>query len=151
MIDAKTFPQGRTLEQPFCKERPQGSPGDAPLTTAPQKELDAVLLFSHQAMSDSLQPHGLQPTRLCPWNSPGKNTRVGCYFLLQEILPTQGSNPGLRHCRQFLYHLSYPGSPFYRLAFLFFLSDLCIFEKRSMWLPGNVIRESVSWRNHLCK
>ena len=34
-------------------------------------------------MSDSLRPHGLQPTRLlCPWNSPGKNTGVGCHFLL---------------------------------------------------------------------
>ena len=35
-------------------------------------------------MSDSLQPHGLQPTRLLrPWDSPGKNTGVGCHFLLQ--------------------------------------------------------------------
>ena len=35
-------------------------------------------------MSDSSQPHGLQPTRLpCPWDSPGKNTGVGCHFLLQ--------------------------------------------------------------------
>ena len=32
----------------------------------------------------SLQPHGRQPTRLpCPWDSPGKNTAVGCHFLLQ--------------------------------------------------------------------
>ena len=53
---------------------------------------------------------GLQPARLlCPWNSPGKNTRVGCYFLLQGIFPTQGSNPCLLyllHCRQILYHWS---------------------------------------------
>ena len=35
-------------------------------------------------MSDSVRPHRLQPTRLpCPWDSPGKNTRVGCHFLLQ--------------------------------------------------------------------
>ena len=35
-------------------------------------------------MSDSLQSHGLQPARLlCPWDSPGKNTGVGCHFLLQ--------------------------------------------------------------------
>ena len=46
------------------------------------------------------QPHRLQPTRLlCPWNSPGKNTGVGCHSLLQGIFPTQGSNPGLPHCR----------------------------------------------------
>ena len=45
-------------------------------------------------MSDSLRPHGLQPTRLlCPWNFPGKNTGVGCHFLFQGILLTQGSNP----------------------------------------------------------
>ena len=35
-------------------------------------------------MSDSLQPFGLEPTRLlCPWDSPGKNTEAGCHFLLQ--------------------------------------------------------------------
>ena len=35
-------------------------------------------------MSDSVRPHGLQPTRLLhPWNSPGKNPGVGCHFLLQ--------------------------------------------------------------------
>ena len=37
-------------------------------------------------MSDSVQPHGLQPTRLLrPWDSPGKNTGVGCHFLLQGM------------------------------------------------------------------
>ena len=35
-------------------------------------------------MSDSVRPHRRQPTRLpCPWDSPGKNTGVGCHFLLQ--------------------------------------------------------------------
>ena len=35
-------------------------------------------------MSDFVQPHGLQPARLPhPWDSPGKNTGVGCHFLLQ--------------------------------------------------------------------
>ena len=38
------------------------------------------------------------------------NTAVGCYYLLQRIFPTQGSNPGLPHCRQMLYHLSHQGS-----------------------------------------
>ena len=47
---------------------------------------------------------------LRPWDSPGKNTGVGCHFLLQEIFPTQGSNPGLPHCGQTLYHLSHQGS-----------------------------------------
>ena len=47
-------------------------------------------------MSNSLQPHGLQPARLlCPWDSPGKNTEVGCHLLLQEIFLTEGLNPCL--------------------------------------------------------
>ena len=44
-------------------------------------------------------------------DSPGKNTGVGCHALLQRIFPTQGSNPGLLHCRRILYHLSHQGSP----------------------------------------
>ena len=50
---------------------------------------------------------------LCPWDSPGKNTGVGCHFLLQGIFWAQGSNPGLLHCRQTLYPLSHQGSPIY--------------------------------------
>ena len=57
-------------------------------------------------MSNSLQLHGLQPTRiLCPWNSPGQDTEVSIHSLLQGIFTTQGSNPGLPYCRQILYHL----------------------------------------------
>ena len=48
---------------------------------------------------------------LCPWNSPGKNTGMGCHSLLQGIFLTQASNPSLLHCRQILYHLSHQGSP----------------------------------------
>ena len=63
-------------------------------------------------MSNSLQPHGLYPTRLLsPWNFPSKNTEVGCHFLLQGIFPTQGSNPSLLHYRQMLYRLSHQRSP----------------------------------------
>ena len=47
-------------------------------------------------VSNSLWPRGLQPTRLlCPWNSPGKNTGVGCHFFLQGIFPTQLSTSHL--------------------------------------------------------
>ena len=49
-------------------------------------------------MSDSLQPHGLQPARLlCQWDFPGKNTGVGGHALLQGIFLTQGSNLSLLH------------------------------------------------------
>ena len=40
---------------------------------------------------------------------PGRNTGVGCHFLLQGIFLTQGSTLGLLHCRQTLYHLSHKG------------------------------------------
>ena len=66
----------------------------------------------NSVMSNSLWPHGLSPSSLlCPWNSPGKNTGVGCHFLLQGTFPTQGSNLGLLHCRQILCCLSHRGSP----------------------------------------
>ena len=43
-----------------------------------------LLLLSRFNVSDSVRPHRQQPTRLlCPWDSPGKNTGVGCHFLLQ--------------------------------------------------------------------
>ena len=64
------------------------------------------------AVFHSLQPQGLQPARLFgPWNSPGKNSGVGCHALLQQIVPIQGLNLGLSHCRWILHHLSHQGGP----------------------------------------
>ena len=51
------------------------------------------------------------PMDYSPWNPPGQNTGVGSLSLLRGIFPTQGSNPGLPHCRQIIYQLSHPGSP----------------------------------------
>ena len=53
-------------------------------------------------------------------DSPGKNTGAGCHTLLQGIFPSQGSNPGLLHCRQILYLLNYQGSPYIYTCPLFF-------------------------------
>ena len=51
----------------------------------------------------TLQPHGLWCARLlCPWDSPGKNPRVGSHSLLQGIFLTQGLIPGHPHCRWIL-------------------------------------------------
>ena len=61
---------------------------------------------SLSVVSDSLQHHGLYS----PWSSQGQNTGVGSISLLQGIFLTQGSNPGLPHCRQILYQLSHKGS-----------------------------------------
>ena len=46
----------------------------------------------------TLRPSDLWPARfLYPWDSPGKNTGVSCWALLQGMFPTQGLNPGLLH------------------------------------------------------
>ena len=68
-----------------------------------------LILWSEvrSVVSDSLQPHELYSPR----NSPGQNTGVGSHSLPQAIFPTQGSNPGLPHCRWILYQLSPKGSP----------------------------------------
>ena len=72
-------------------------------------ELWLLTLYSesHSVVSNSLPPCG----RYSPWNSPGRNTGVGSLSRLEGILPIQGSNPGLLHCRQIFYQVSHKGSP----------------------------------------
>ena len=54
------------------------------------------------------------PTRLtCPWNFPGKYTRVGCHSLLQGVFLTQGSKLGLLNCWEILHRLSLNPNPWY--------------------------------------
>ena len=53
----------------------------------------------------------VQPRLPTPWHSPGENTGVGSVSLLQGISPTQGSNPGIPHCKWIFYQLSYQGRP----------------------------------------
>ena len=85
------------------------------------KTAQLLLLLSRSVMSDSVRPHRRQPTRLlCPWDSPGKNTRVGCHFLLQcmnvkserevaQSCPTDSSRPhGLQPTR-LLHPWDFPG------------------------------------------
>ena len=62
---------------------------------------------SHSVVSNSLLPMD------CPWNSPGQNNRVGSLSPFQGNFSTQGSDPGLKHCRQILYQLSHKGSHIY--------------------------------------
>ena len=49
-------------------------------------------------------------------DSPGKNSGVCCHALLQEIFLTEGSGPGLPHCRQMVYYLSYKGIFIYKAS-----------------------------------
>ena len=63
---------------------------------------------SCSVVSNSVQPHRLQPTRLlCSCDSPGKNIGVNCDAHVQGIFPIQGSNPGLLPCRRILGSLSH--------------------------------------------
>ena len=65
-----------------------------------------------------LQPHELWPARLlCPWDFPGKNTAVGCHFLLQGIFLIQELNPRLLHWQVDSLPLSHQGSPYFELIF----------------------------------
>ena len=87
--------QGRYVPQ--RTEEPERNPGTH-RRSATVNEIAAFLntlissfisagMLSCSVVSDSLQPHGLQPTRLlCPWNFPGKNTGVGCHFLFQPVI-----------------------------------------------------------------
>ena len=67
----------------------------------------ACLWFSRSVMSDICYPMDCLPGSSVHGDSPGKNTGVGCHFLLQGIFPTQESNMGLLRGRQILYRLSY--------------------------------------------
>ena len=91
------------------------------------------------------------PMDCSPWNPPGQKTEVGSPSLLQGIFPTQGSNPGLQHCRWILSQLSYQGSPGaimvpHKQDFLKETLLTNIFEKEiptleQQNLPGNCFRE----------
>ena len=71
-----------------------------------QGKLESV---SCSVVSDTLRLRG--PGRLLyPWDSPGKNTGVGCHSLRQGLFPTQESNTGPPHRRWILYHLSHQGT-----------------------------------------
>ena len=83
---------------------------------------------------DSLRLDGLYS----PWNSPGQNAGVGSLSLLQGIFPTQGSNPGLPHCRWVLCQLSDKGSPVRRYGDI---KKLCCFQLPRIpfaffWIPS---------------
>ena len=88
---------------------------------------ERVCMLGCSVMSDSLQPYGPQPARLlCPWDSPGKSSGVGCHLLLPGVSPAQGVNPHLQRLLPWqadslpLHHL---GSPRYLCKAEFHLTD----------------------------
>ena len=82
---------------------------------------------SRSAVSDSLRPHGLYSL----WNSPGQNTGEGSLSLLQGIFLTQGSNPGLLHCKQIRYCLCHQSKD------TFIIDKNHRYRRRSMHLPSH--------------
>ena len=106
--------------------------------------------WSRSVTSDSLWPHGQQPTRLlCPLDFPGKNTGVGCHFLLQ-IFPTQGLNPGLLHCRQILYHLSHQpsGRPSLNTSWYPEAEGSCMTRMERSSRPQLLLWEQIMWNKY---
>ena len=78
-------------------------------------------------VSDSLQSHGLLPTRLlCPWDSPGKDAEVGCHAVLQRSFPTQGLDPHLFR----LLHLQAGSLPLHHLG-----SPPVLQKTPKLWMP----------------
>ena len=92
------FPSPKDLPDAGIKPEPLTSPASAGgfFTTSASWEALLTRLVCQLLMSSSLQPHGLQPTKLlCLWGFPGKNTGEDSYSLLQGIFLTQRSIPGL--------------------------------------------------------
>ena len=94
-----------------------------------------VCMFSHSVVSDSRDPmKGLYPARLCSWDSPGKNTGVGCHFLSHGIIPTPRLNPHLLHFQADSLPPHHQGSPSYTLLYLV-ISTIWV-ESGSWWWTG---------------
>ena len=75
------------------------------------RTVHSCAVCSITVVSRSLWAQVLQPAKLlCLWDSPGKDTGVGCQALLQGIFPTEGLNPGFPHHSQALHHQNHQGS-----------------------------------------
>ena len=96
-------------------------------------------------VSDSVRPHRRQPTRLpCPWDSPGKNTRVGCHFLLQ-CMKVKSESEVAQSCLTLCERMdcSTPGFPV-----LHYLPEFAKTQRRR-WDPTPILlpRKAHGWRS----
>ena len=110
-------------------------------------------------MSDCVRPHRQQPTRLpCPWDSPGKNTGVGCHFLLQ-CMKVKRENEVAQSCLTLSYAMdcSLPGSSIHGIfqarvlewdAIAF--SDCYCNVKENIWIPKNSAPKRYLWQWVMC-
>ena len=114
-----TFPMSPALKEDSLPVEPSGKLLNLNVTVQYTTYCVRVLLLfeieefssfvlSHSVVSNSLRPMDCSlPGSSVHWDSPGKNTGVGCHALFQGIFPTQGWNPGLPDCGWVLYHLSH--------------------------------------------
>ena len=98
-----------------------------------------TLVHECSVMSNSLWPHGLQPTRLsCPWNFPAKNIGASCHFLLYRIFLTPGLNLSPAFGMQ-IFITAPPGKPIYILLYVKETT-----KKDIMYSTGNYIQYFVT-------
>ena len=108
----KPFPNQTALDYLVLYLCPSHSRGSQEISTRETENRNSSLVCisqNHSFISPKETPILLQKCSKYYKNFPGKNTVMGCHFLLQGIFLTQGLNPGLLHCRQILYHLSQQG------------------------------------------
>ena len=89
-----------------------------------------------------MQPHGLQPTRLlCPWDSPAKNTGVGCHFLLQ-CRKVKSESEVAQSCLTFSDPMdcSQPGSSIHGIFQARALEWVAISFSKSRWVLSNSLQ-----------
>ena len=115
------------LEHKIVEKKYPGCPRLLSLTSpAPLCKTLFLLLFSHSVMSDSFVT---PPGSSVHGDSPGKNTGMGCHFLLQRIFPTRRWNPYLLHCRWILYHWATCEAFTFRVNFPFSVGKMLNFTK----------------------
>ena len=112
-----TMTKGISLKMGYCNSQQQqrfGEEIDSTLQKRLSRQSTNCIYYTIQSesescsfVSNSLWPNGLYN----PWNSPGQNTGMGSLSLLQQIIPPQGLNTGVLHCRWILCQLSHKGSP----------------------------------------
>ena len=102
-------------------------------------------------VSDSVQPRRWQPTRLCcPWDSPGKNTGVGCHFLYQCMkVKTESEVTQLCPTPSDPMDCSLPGSSVHRIfqakSSVYSFGKCCHFNWRRQWHPTPLLLPGKSY------
>ena len=107
---------------------------------APTASWGEIGFVRHQEVSDVKAAQSCRtlcdPLDGSPWDSPGQNTGVGSYSLLQGIFPSQGSHPGLPHCRWILYQLNHKGGKGKQWLEANLLISEAAGAKVCLWLEG---------------